>query len=139
MSNGLEAHESTVMYHQEMREMQAKVYHTDGEVSTLKTQVSGIIEALNRIEQNQLNKPPLWNTGAVLSLIGVLAMLIVGVGQYVNLRMAPHEAEFNHFRDTQEAWNYDKDQFQRETHYEMGRAHTKFEGYDGILGTVVPQ
>lgn len=87
-------------------------------------------EGVDRLIEERAHKPPIWNTSAVIALVGTCIAFVWGVSSYVDIRTdalkgsdAALEHRLERFLDDLDEWMDDKDNFQRETHYEVAQLH----------------
>ena len=103
-----------------------RLRHVEQEQATLKTEVKGLAATqqtqgaqLDRIEQLILNKPPMWNTGTVLSAVLGVGGIFFGLSQYIAFQVDPIKKELG--------WALEKleqhSEVDKQTYYEMGKLH----------------
>ncbi len=110
-----------------------RLRHVEQEQATLRSEMKGLAQTqqghgttLNRIEQLLLNKPPVWNTNTVLSLVLAVAGVFYGASNYVGYQVGPLEKEVTMLYKRVE----EHDEMSRQTYYEMGRLHLYVEQDD---------
>jgi hypothetical protein len=111
-----------------------RLRHVEQEQATLRSEMKGLAHTqagqgtqLNRIEQLLLNKPPMWNTNTVLSLVLGVAGVFYGASQYVGYQVQPLEKEIVYLANQVERLN----EISKQTYYEMGRLHFYVEKDEG--------
>ena len=134
-----EEDEQVVSKTTDLRDM---VYHTDARVTAMEGQLTGLGQAMNRIEAHMMNKPP-FNAAPWIS-IG-LVILFAGIGgmftgmKYIQLTQEPLRADIQDLRN-EDRLERDREQriedFMKETHYQVGLATTKDEHHDNEFGDV---
>ena len=113
----------------DLREM---VYHTDARVTAMEGQLSDMGNAMNRIEQHLLNKPPTFNLGNIMALLGFAATVMIGGAAYL-------DTQLNHIRDDiveNDSEIHDINEFRHQTHYEMSNLHhlmSQWEHFDELM------
>jgi len=105
---------------------QAHIYHIDGRVTAIESQISGVVQQLNRMEGALLNKEPFFNFGNVTTLMLMVAGLLYGINGFVDLRMTQVQQD----TDRNEMAVKDLQEFQREVHYEIGQYKARAEEND---------
>ena len=122
-----------------LQEIEARVYHTDGEVGAIKTQITQLSESFRRIEKSMLDKPPVWNTQSVLALMGTLGGLMLLFTGYADIQLEhakdlterdhEHARELNSIRDRRlekiEEWVSDANEDRARVRYELGTLVTE--------------
>jgi hypothetical protein len=102
-----------------LQHLEQRTYHIDGEVTAIKTQLGTQNDALQRIENNLMNKQPIWNISNVMSLLVVAGGLILGMVTYVHTLIEPIDDRMDMY-----------DAFRYEMHYEVGVMQHSFEQND---------
>ena len=117
--------------------VEARTYHTDGEVSALKTQVAGVVDTLQRIEAAILNKPPIWNSSSVIALLAIVGSTFWGITSYVDVSAQKSQWRVDSLVEQvaaeekkQETLHEINTDHQKQVHYEVGVMKTKFEAQD---------
>lgn len=113
-------------YSQRLQHLEQRTYHIDGEVTAIKSQLSTQNEALQRIENSLLNRPSVWNTGSIISLLGLVGSIVFGGAVYLESQMGNVEEDIHELAEYVDI----QQEFRHQMHYEVGRMTQTVEEYD---------
>lgn len=112
------------------KDLLAQTYHIDGRVTAIEGRMNQFGDQLNRIEQSLLNKPPLWNIGNIMGLMGMIAGLMWGIYNFVSLEVDQlRETTDRNTAVLDKQWQRlnELQPFQKEMHYEVGTLRKSIE------------
>jgi len=101
---------------QRLQQLEARTYHIDGELAAVKTQVSGMVDSLERIESSLLNRPDKWNNGSIVAMLSLIATIIFGGGVYLDNQLSHLRDDIERNEEHMEIL----DSFRHQMHYEVG-------------------